>query len=317
MKFNPLTGQLDRVGGAAGGAGGMDLGSAQTVTGEKKFNAGALLDKGNEVFNVKAYGAVGDGTTNDTAAFTDALAAINAAGRGTLYVPNSSASYVITSGLALPSNCQVRSNGATLSTSMLGSAHRGIFTISNKVNIVIDGLVFNVSSNVGGSSSAITSYGHDGLTIKNCKFTGNTDAFGGLINLDGEFGASNMLNTTIKNCDFYDATGVPSCIHLYPRNAYTLNKVKITGCTFKNTRGPAVVLDAYALLKNVVVTDCQFDDLSYGGTTTTPGIAVFTRLNTTDLMFNVTITNNQYRNTLTTALHQQGFVYYYGVSTLR
>lgn len=39
------------------------------------------------VKNVKDYGATGDGTTDDTTSFTTALAAIIAAGGGTLYVP--------------------------------------------------------------------------------------------------------------------------------------------------------------------------------------------------------------------------------------
>jgi hypothetical protein len=38
-------------------------------------------------FNVRDYGAVGDGTTNDTAAINAACAALNAAGGGTLYFP--------------------------------------------------------------------------------------------------------------------------------------------------------------------------------------------------------------------------------------
>jgi len=38
----------------------MHLSGAETVTGAKTFNAGTLLDKGTQVYNIKAYGAVGD-----------------------------------------------------------------------------------------------------------------------------------------------------------------------------------------------------------------------------------------------------------------
>src|SRR4051812_3214450 len=39
------------------------------------------------VLNLRAFGAKGDGRTNDTDAFARAAAAINAAGRGTLLIP--------------------------------------------------------------------------------------------------------------------------------------------------------------------------------------------------------------------------------------
>ena len=55
------------------------LTGAQTITGAKTFAAGAFLDNGNQVVNVKAHGAVGDGVTDDGA---EIAAAITAAGVG-------------------------------------------------------------------------------------------------------------------------------------------------------------------------------------------------------------------------------------------
>jgi hypothetical protein len=46
-----------------------------------------LQDKGGNVFDVKAYGAKGDGTTDDLAKIQDAIAALRTAGGGTLYFP--------------------------------------------------------------------------------------------------------------------------------------------------------------------------------------------------------------------------------------
>ena len=50
--------------------------------------------------SVKAYGAVGNGVTNDTAAFNAAIAAMSAAGGGQVFIPNGT--YLITSTLTLP-----------------------------------------------------------------------------------------------------------------------------------------------------------------------------------------------------------------------
>lgn len=60
-------------------------------------------------FNVKSYGALGDGVTDDTAAITAAIAALNAAGAGTLYVP--AGTYVTSGGFTITANCVVMGEG--------------------------------------------------------------------------------------------------------------------------------------------------------------------------------------------------------------
>src|SRR3569623_1756330 len=69
------------------GSGDMILSATQTVTGAKTYNAGTLLDKGEIVFDVKAYGATGNGSTDDTAAIQSAVAACQAAGGGIVWFP--------------------------------------------------------------------------------------------------------------------------------------------------------------------------------------------------------------------------------------
>ena len=61
-------------------------------------------------FNVVSYGATGDGTTDDTAAVTAAIAALTTAGRGVLYFP--AGRYSTTGGFTLSVPCEVRGDGA-------------------------------------------------------------------------------------------------------------------------------------------------------------------------------------------------------------
>lgn len=67
------------------------------------------IDSGLPWFNVKDYGATGDGTNDDTAAIALAVAALTAAGGGVLYFP--AGAYKITSGFTLTVPCMVRGDG--------------------------------------------------------------------------------------------------------------------------------------------------------------------------------------------------------------
>lgn len=83
---------------APSGSGDMILASAQTNTGAKTFNANTLLDKGSMVFNVKAYGATGNGSTDDTTDIQAAIAAAAAVG-GIVWFP--AGTYKISAALKL------------------------------------------------------------------------------------------------------------------------------------------------------------------------------------------------------------------------
>src|SRR6266545_4800162 len=83
------------------------------------INFSRLADLG---YNVKAYGAVGDGTTDDTTPIQNAINAANTAGGGTVIFP--AASYKITAALTVPLG--VRLVGAGSNKSQLLQATAGV-----------------------------------------------------------------------------------------------------------------------------------------------------------------------------------------------
>ena len=84
-------------------SGGSFAGAAD-LTYDNASGATTLIarDKGGQVFNVKAYGAVGDGVTDDTAAVNAAFAAAYAAGGGVVYFP--AGTYLIAGSLTIPND---------------------------------------------------------------------------------------------------------------------------------------------------------------------------------------------------------------------
>jgi hypothetical protein len=120
--------------------------------------------------NVLDYGATGDGTTDDHAAFSAALTA--ASGR-TLYVPNPAVAYKIGTGvLAVPNNTAIV--GETPKATKIRHAYNGnMFTLgdgASLVNLYLDG------DNGGFTGKAVSVLGANGRQlIESCKITAFTD----------------------------------------------------------------------------------------------------------------------------------------------
>lgn len=105
---------------------------------------GPIVDKGGQVFNVRAYGATGNGSTDDTIAIANTINAIPSTG-GVVYLP--AGTYIVSSPLpAIPSNVTFLGAGPgsilKLSSSWSGSS---LFTLSN-FNSTVSSLQF-----IGGS----------------------------------------------------------------------------------------------------------------------------------------------------------------------
>lgn len=83
----------------------VHVAGVQTVTGAKVFEADTFLDKGSQVFNVRAFGAKGDGATDDSAAIQAAITAAMASGgkRGcAVYIPASPQPYMVANTIFIP-----------------------------------------------------------------------------------------------------------------------------------------------------------------------------------------------------------------------
>lgn len=166
----------------------VHLTGTEIITGAKTFSAGSLLDKGNEVFNVKAYGAIGDGVTNDTTAVTAAITALNNAGGGILLFP-AGGNYLLTPIIQLSSNTHVIARGATFtldtSYTVSGTTFRGLFRIGSTTgthsvsNVEFEGGIANGDAftsyttndpTFNANNHKYVCFIHSVNTMRNCKF---------------------------------------------------------------------------------------------------------------------------------------------------
>ncbi len=110
----------DDLGSKATDATVVHLAGAETILGAKTFNANTFLDKGSQVYNVKAYGAAGDGVVDDTAAIQAAIDGV-ARGRGySVFIPRGI--YKITSSLIIPGSVRIYGEGAQPAASEQGGS---------------------------------------------------------------------------------------------------------------------------------------------------------------------------------------------------
>lgn len=149
------------------------------------------------VQNVKGYGAVGNGATDDTAAIQ---AAANAAAGGTLYFPPGN--YVVSAPITLPSNVLVYGE-ATITAAIAANWTGGIgsvFSNSNGSNITIQQLsfVYPYGSYGTGTGRIMSFTATSGVKLQNLISDGGADlAF-----------FNNTLRTVVAGCASTNLTGV-------------------------------------------------------------------------------------------------------------
>ncbi len=252
-------------------------------------------------FNVLAYGATGNGTTDDTSAINSAIAAFNSAGNGVLYFP--SGTYKVTTALtAIIANGVVRGDGLT-NTNITGfgpvtiiaatlinftSTNTSLFTVNSQSLQFENMTLRNTSAGAVAGSAAITvtsswvaqkvDYWHLGVfnfyigidvqvgylwRMDSCYFN---DALHHAVRIN------NTVNTDggdwfVCNCVF-DANTVSALAGIKVEGA---GGGKITHCKFNGNFGTAswytdAAIDvATAATGDMIISNCSIESLGGGG----------------------------------------------------
>ena len=229
-----------------------------------------LTDKGGQVFNVKAYGAAGDGVTDDTAAIQTAINSAQSV-NGTVFFP--AGTYFHTTELSVSASIRLTGSGATiLSTACAGINFQNAYITaasgtSTTIGLEIDHLVFDVtgghvfyntnfnkfslhdlrlvqrSSNyaiwysTGAGANQLTGFLYN-IVSRVYGSTRTVPAWYLLTNIGGATAFITVLNCLFQNANS-DATQYFVWIECNGNHNYT-NGIKFIQCTFDSAYGGCV-----------------------------------------------------------------------------
>lgn len=154
------------------------------------------------VFNVMdpAYGAVGDGVTDDTAAIQAAITAANAAGGGTVIFPKPSSNYKIITALTMHSNVRLLGLGVrpTIKLVLVGSSH--VISCSSVSNAWVENLTLD------GTKSTVTS--GNCIRFDTCTGGGAKDCHIKDSKAQGVYIFDSSVGVEVSSCDFSGTEGI-------------------------------------------------------------------------------------------------------------
>jgi len=164
------------------------------------------------VYNVRDYGAAGDGSTDDTAAIQAALTACGSAGGGVVYLPTGT--YIISTALTVSAATTVQGAGLGRSTIKAKSTHtgRGLY-ILNVAGVRVADLTIDMNSgataNQAGETVQQAIYIHQSAasavsaTIERVELKNGHDRL-----LDMWSDQTTALEMTVRDCYLHDCAGV-------------------------------------------------------------------------------------------------------------
>ena len=241
------------------------------------------LDTENVQINVKSFGAVGDGLTDDTLFFENALDTIESLGRGVLIIPNGT--YLISNSLPIPSNTIILGKGKVI-IKRNSDTDNIMITKSDGIsggfdgceNIVIDNIIFDASGSDHQPLCTILASGHaKNITVKNCtfknlnnwhmiEFNSTKDSIITRCIFDTYGYGSEGVGSEMVQLDFAGSSGAFPWYGPYD-NTHCEN-IKIIDNVFKNCNGDAIGNHSFlsgAILRDIFIENNKFVNVSIYG----------------------------------------------------
>jgi hypothetical protein len=241
------------------------------------------VNKGESGINVKDYGAIGNGSTNDTLAFQNALLALPSGGK--FLIPTGT--YLIEDTLYIPSNVHIKANGLVVlkrnsdtNAIMLTKSTGATGGYGACTNILVENIIFDASQSDFQPNCTLFGSGHaNNIRLKGCTFR----------NLDGwhmvEFNATR--DSLIEDCTFdtygYGNAGatVSEMVQLDyassagfpwygPYDNTSCKNITIQNNVFKNCKGAGIGNHSFAtgvILQDIKIKGNVFETIEKEGIT--------------------------------------------------
>lgn len=211
--------------------------------------AAALNSLNGIIVSVKAYGAVGDGITNDVSSINTAIAAVVALGGGNLVFPPGT--YLINTALTVTDKVSFTGAGAGSTTIVQQTAALSVLTIAGSTEPnIITGLTLRHSSAAGAGVSEVAVPNATKVRFRDCIF-GSTSRF-------TQYGITLATAGTATECAVDACTFIASIYGIRDQRVTAPSSVlMVDGCKFQaNTTGSSAgVASPYC-----VVNKCFFDN---------------------------------------------------------